>query len=322
MKNYKPIIIVAGEPSSIFLEIFFKALKLKTYKSPLILVCSKKLLLKEMRRYNFKKKIKLIQLKDLSKIKLNNASVNLINVELDITGLNKKSLIESNSYIKRCFDLAFKLIKNETTNKLINGPISKKNFLNKKFLGMTEYISKKFDIKKNAMLIYNEKLSVCPVTTHLPLKIVAKSINKKVIIEKVMLIHEFYKKKFNLLPKIAVLGLNPHCESISKFNEDEKILKPVISSMKKSGYKLYGPYPADTIFLKNNRKKYDIILGMYHDQVLTPLKTLYEYDAINITLGLPFIRISPDHGPNKKMIGKNISNPLSLIKSLKFLDKF
>ena len=70
-----------------------------------------------------------------------------------------------------------------------------------------------------------------------------------------------------------------------------------------------------------NRSKYDVIVGMYHDQVLTPIKTLFEYDAINITLGLPFIRISPDHGPNEEMIGKNISNPLSLIKAIKFMEK-
>ena len=89
----------------------------------------------------------------------------------------------------------------------------------------------------------------------------------------------------------------------------------------KLNYKISGPYSADTIFLKDNRKKFDVIIGMYHDQVLTPIKTLFEYDAINITLGLPFIRVSPDHGPNEKMIGKNLSNPLSLIKSITFLDK-
>ena len=77
----------------------------------------------------------------------------------------------------------------------------------------------------------------------------------------------------------------------------------------------------DTIFLRKNRLNYDVIIGMYHDQVLTPMKTLFEYDAINITLGLPFIRISPDHGPNETMIGKNQSNPLSLIKAISFLDK-
>ena len=86
-------------------------------------------------------------------------------------------------------------------------------------------------------------------------------------------------------------------------------------------YHVSGPYSADTIFLKHNRKKFDVILGMYHDQVLTPIKTIYEYDAINITLGLPFVRISPDHGPNEKMIGKNLSNPSSLMQAINFLDK-
>jgi len=155
----------------------------------------------------------------------------------------------------------------------------------------------------------------------LPLKFVAKKINKKLIYEKIFLINDFYKKKFSFKPKIAILGLNPHCESVHKYNEDEKILKPSIKNLIKLGYKVSGPYPADTIFLKNNRKKFDVVVGMYHDQVLTPLKTIYEYNAINITLGLPFIRISPDHGPNEKMLGRNLSNPLSLIKAIKFLDK-
>ncbi len=171
------------------------------------------------------------------------------------------------------------------------------------------------------MLIFNPKLSVCPVTTHLPLKLVSKKITKSLICEKVILINEFYKKFFNLNPKIAVTGLNPHCESIKNFNEDQKIITPAINYLSKTGYKVFGPFPADTIFLKNNRNKFDVIIGMYHDQVLTPIKTLFEYDAINITLGLPFIRISPDHGPNEKMLGKNLSNPLSLLKAIKFLEK-
>ena len=171
------------------------------------------------------------------------------------------------------------------------------------------------------MLIYNKKLSVCPITTHLPLKLVTKNINRKIIIEKVKIINEFYKTKFYFKPRIAVLGVNPHCESINKINEDEKIVKPTVKYLQKLKYKISGPYPADTIFLKKNIKNFDIILGMYHDQVLSPIKTLFEYDAVNITLGLPFTRISPDHGPNEKMVGKNISNPLSLIRAISFLDK-
>ncbi len=116
-------------------------------------------------------------------------------------------------------------------------------------------------------------------------------------------------------------GLNPHCESILSKNEDLKIIKPAISSLKSKNYNVKGPFAADTIFLRKNRKSFDVIVGMYHDQVLTPIKTLFEYNAVNITLGLPFIRISPDHGPNEKMLGKNLSNPLSLIEAITFLDK-
>ena len=111
--------------------------------------------------------------------------------------------------------------------------------------------------------------------------------------DKIFLINAFFKKRLKYKPKIALLGLNPHCETTHKFNEDEKILKPLILKLKKKKLKISGPYPADTCFLKNNRIKFDVIVGMYHDQVLTPIKTLFEYDAINITLGLPFTRISP-----------------------------
>ena len=124
------------------------------------------------------------------------------------------------------------------------------------------------------MLIFNKKLSVCPITTHLPLKLVSKKITKKNIINKVALIDNFYKKNLKFKPRIAILGLNPHCESVHPFNEDEKVIQPLIKYLKKK-YNVSGPYPADTIFLKNNRKNFDVIVGMYHYQVLTPIKTLY-----------------------------------------------
>ena len=318
--KFDPILIVTGEPNSIFLEILFKSFNEIRIKKPIILVSSYRLLKLQMKRLNYKKNIKMIDYKNIKKYNLDNNSINLINIEYKTSKAFNKISNKSNKFINECFDLAFELIKKEKIKRFINGPISKKTFLGNKFLGVTEYISNYFSENKTCMLIFNKKLSVCPVTTHLPLKLVSKKINKKNISQKVFLINNFYKKKFGFKPKIGVIGLNPHCESIHKYNEDEKIIKPAIKYLKKK-FRISGPYPADTIFLKHNRKNFNVILGMYHDQVLTPIKTLYEYDAINITLGLPFIRISPDHGPNERMIGKNLSNPLSLIQAIRFLDK-
>ena len=306
----KPILIVPGEKKSIFFEIFFKSLKLRSISSPLILICDKKNLNKEIKKYKFKNLIEQIKPYKIKSKKFHKNKIYLIDVKYQ----------NSYIYVHNCFKVAFKLIKEGLTKKMINGPINKTKTLNKKYLGVTEFVAKNFNVKKFGMLIYNKKLSVCPVTTHLPIKLVAKKITKKKIKEKIIVVNNFFKEYLGFKPKIAVIGLNPHCESILKFNEDTKIISPVIRSFKNK-INVKGPFPADTIFLKNNRKKFNIIIGMYHDQVLTPLKTIFEYDAINITMGLPFLRITPDHGPNEKMIGKNISNPISLIRSLEFLDK-
>ena len=319
--NYKPIIIVAGEPNSIFLEIFFKSFKKKKFKSPIIIICSYKLFLLQMKKLNFNFKVNILG-RNLSKLSLKKNRINLMNVNYKTEKAFEKITSKSNKYIENCFILGIKLLKSGLSNKLINGPVSKKHFLKNKYFGITEYLAKKTKCKKFAMLIYNNELSVVPITTHLPIKLVSRKINKQEIINKIELVNRFYKKNLNKKPNIAVTGLNPHCESIHEYNEDIKLIKPSIKYLKKKQLKIEGPYPADTIFLKNNRKQFDIIVGMYHDQVLTPIKTIHEYNAINITVGLPFIRVSPDHGPNEKMLGKNKSNPLSLLNSIIFLDKF
>ena len=315
--NSKPILIISGQPKSIFFEIFFKSLKLKKFKSPLILIVCKKLLILNMKKFKIKKKINELKVSNIFNYKLNNKFINIVDVPFN---LDKKSN-STNIYIYKSFKIAFNLINNGFSDKFLNGPISKSIFLKGKFPGITELIAKEYNKKKFAMLIYNKKLAVCPVTTHLPIRSVSKKINQKTIIEKVILINDFYKKKFNFKPSFAVLGLNPHCESFDKFNEDEKIIKPAINKLRKFNYNVYGPFSSDTMFIKKNRNKYDVIIGMYHDQVLTPIKTLFEYDAVNVTVGLPFTRVSPDHGPNEKMVGKNKSNPTSLIKAISFLDK-
>ena len=317
--NIKPILIVAGEPYSVFSEILSKSIKKYGPKRPLVIIGSSKLLEKQIKFLKYKISFNIInknfEIKNLKKKKLN-----LINVDFKF---KKNFDIISNisfSYNYECFKIACNLMKTKKFIGLINGPISKKHFLKNKFLGITEFLAKKTKTNNFAMLIFNKKLAVSPLTTHLSLKDVSKNISKKKIINQVKLIKEFYKKNLKKDPKIAITGVNPHCESNSAFNEENQIINPALKYLKKRYKKINGPYPTDSLFMSENIKKFDVVIGMYHDQVLTPMKSIFNFDAINITLGLPFIRISPDHGPNNQMIGKNKSNPQSLISAIKFLD--
>ena len=303
--NIKPIIIVAGEPNSVFLEIFFKCKKKITPKKPIILIASKDLLLLQMKKLNFHFEINLINSNKLKFNLLNKKKINLIDVNFRFNNVFDKISENSNPYINESFKIALKILKEKNCSGLINGPISKKHFLKGRSLGITEYLSKKTKTKNVAMIIFNKKLSVSPITTHLALKDVYKNISKKKICTHIELITKFYIKKFKRKPLIAVTGLNPHCESNFKDCEENRIILPAIKSLKEKNYKVSGPFPGDTIFMHDNLKKFDVVVGMYHDQVLSPMKALFEFNAINITLGLPFIRISPDHGPNSSMLGKN-----------------
>jgi 4-hydroxythreonine-4-phosphate dehydrogenase len=321
MNTKKPILIVAGEPFSIFSEILFKSFLKYKVKRPLVVLASIKLFKSQMNylKYNIPFN-KIDKNFDISELKIN--KINIINVDFIFSKPFKKISKASNLYNKKSFEMALNLLKKKIFLGLINGPISKKHFLKRNFLGITEYLAKKTNTKNFAMLIYNKKLSVSPITTHLPVKNIGKYISQRKIIKHSQLIKKFYKINLNKNPKIAITGLNPHCESIDgKNSEENKIIIPAIKMIKNNISNISGPYPADSLFMRDNIKKFDAVIGMYHDQVLTPIKSIYNFDAINITLGLPFMRISPDHGTNGQMAGKNKSNPQSLISAIKFLDK-
>ncbi len=318
--NSKIILIILGEPNSTFSEVLFKYFKspnFKKNKNKIVLIGSKKLLQKQMLKLKYRFKIFEIDNVKEAKKKI----INIINVKYKFTKPFSKITKSSNQYIEECFNLAIKIIKLNKLTKLINGPISKIHFLKKKFPGITEYIGFKTNTKELVMLIYNHNLAVCPLTTHIPIKNVAKHIKKKRIINTINKINNFYKSRLNKTPRIAILGLNPHCESIDKISEEIKEIKPAIKFLNFNKIRVSGPFAADTFFLKKNIKQFDVVVGMYHDQVLTPIKTLYKFNAINITIGLPFIKVTPDHGPNFDMIGKNKSDPSSIIYALNFLNK-
>jgi len=317
MKN-KSVVIICGDPDSTFNEILIKTLKNKVYKNskfPIIIICSEKLFQYELAK--MKAKINLQKFKNQT-----NLSKNKIYI-IDIP-LKKKnsSLIKKNEYIKKSFDVGLNLLKKNNLLALINGPISKASFLKGKYNGITEYLASKTRSLNEVMLIFNKELSVSPITTHVPINKVSQKIKKGVIIKKINNINEFYKKFLGVKPTIAVTGLNPHCETFAGKNIEKEEILPAIKILKKKKMKIFGPLSADTVFLKENRKKFNVIVGMYHDQVLAPMKTIFGFDAINITIGLPFIRITPDHGPNYKMFGLNRSKPDSLIQAFSFIKKY
>ena len=319
----KPIAIIAGEPNSISSEIIFKCWKLKKkyIHKPLFIIGSVQLLNLQMKQLKYKIKIKKInkhfKIRDLNEIEL---------PVYDIDYTQKKPFekisSKSNKYIFKCFEVALKFVKDKKILGFINCPISKEYLFKNKYQGVTEFLSKKLNKKNNneVMLIYNKKLSVSPITTHIPLNQVSKKINQYKIVEKVKIINNFYKKFLNKKPNFAILGLNPHNFSISKKSEEKKIINKAIKSLVKLKINAKGPVAPDSSFVIFKKYKFDVIICMYHDQVLSPFKALYNFFAINITLGLPYIRISPDHGIAEDIVGKKIANPNSLIESIKFFN--
>ena len=318
----KPIAIIAGEPNSISSEIIFKSWKSKSkYKhKPFFIIGSAQLLNSQMKKLKYNIKIKKIdnnfQMKDLLKKEL---------PVYDIKYYQKKPFenlsSKSNMYILKCFDLASKLANKKKIIGFINCPISKEFLFKNKYQGVTDYLSKKENKKNNAvMLIFSNKLSVSPITKHIAIDDVSKKINNLEIINNVKTINNFYKKYFFKKPNFALLGLNPHNYYSSKKSKSKRNIDKAIKALKSKKINIKGPIASDTSFMNFKKYKFDVIIGMYHDQVLTPFKALYKFKAINLTLGLPYIRISPDHGIGQDIIGKRIANPDSLVESIKFFN--
>jgi 4-hydroxythreonine-4-phosphate dehydrogenase len=318
----KNIIIVLGEPNSISSEIFLKSINyIKKTKLNFIIIGNYSLLKKQANYLNFKKNInfRLSKIDNLPKVKFNFINVDYKQLKPFDLKTNK-----SDTFVKKCFECAVLLLKRKLACGLINLPINKSKFTKNRYNGITEYIADKTNNKnKENMLLFNETFSVLPLTTHIPIKKVYKEITYKKIEKACKNINNFYlktikRKKF----KIGILGLNPHNgENGYIGNEEKRIIIPAIKKLKKK-YPIIGPLSPDTSFLQRAKLKIDVLIGHYHDQILTTFKTKFNYDAINITIGLPFLRISPDHGVGTEIIGKGVADPKSFKKAIKFFSKY
>jgi 4-hydroxythreonine-4-phosphate dehydrogenase len=173
------------------------------------------------------------------------------------------------------------------------------------------------------MMIWSEALAVAPVTIHIPLAEAPKALTAELIIRTARVVDRDLRIRFGVTrPRLAVAGLNPHAgEGGAMGREEITIIKPAIETLKAEGIDAVGPLPADTMFHPKARARYDVALTMYHDQGLIPVKTLAFDEGVNVTLGLPFVRTSPDHGTAFDIAGKGVANPSSLIAALKLADR-
>ncbi len=316
----KKIVIVTGDPNSINSEIIFKSWKRvsKNLRERIFFVSNINLLKKQFKKLNLK--LKIIEVKN-TEFKRENDGIKVINIDLKFKDPFKVNFKESSKFIQQSLRLVHKIGLKKNVGGVINCAIDKR-YLSKQNSGATEFFAKLCKVKKDSevMLLYNKKLSVSPLTTHINVNQIAKKINKNLIIKKILTINNWYKSRFKNKPKIGILGLNPHNAELQKNSEEMRVIRPAIKFLRRRNIKIIGPLVPDTVFI-SEFKKYDIIVGMYHDQVLIPFKTLFGFDGINLTLGLKYLRASPDHGTATELIGKNRATPKSLINCIHFLDK-
>ena len=210
---------------------------------------------------------------------------------------------------------------------IVTNPIQKSTLYEAGFSypGHTEFLASfgDVDIGGPMMMLACKDLRVVPLTVHLPITDVANNLSKEAIIAAGYLLDANLKRFFSIAtPKIAVTGLNPHAgENGAIGREDYDIIQPAINCLQNSGIYVSGPHSADTLFHAEARKTYDVVLGMYHDQVLIPIKTLDFFGGVNITLGLDFIRTSPDHGTGMNIAGSGLARPDSFIAAIKMASK-
>ena len=317
----KKIILVAGEPNSINTEIIYKSWKKIdiNLKKKIYFIANYKLIADQLKSLNYKIKLKkVININQYS----NESFFKILDIDINYKNLSELTQKKVDKFIIESLSLAHKLGLKKNVKGIINCPINKSH-LDNRFYGVTEFFASKCLVKDNseAMLIRSNKFSVAPITTHIDIKDISRRLNSELIVKKIKTINLNFKKLFKKKPKIAILGLNPHNAEFKTGSEEKKIILPSLKKLKKTNINLYGPFAADSLFI-SNFKKYDVVVGMYHDQIITPFKTLYKFNAINVTLGLKYLRASPDHGTASDLIGKKIANPTSLIECINFIEKY
>ena len=319
MKNGVFIGLTYGDPAGIGPEILLKTLTNWKFKFKPLVIGIKKCLIKKDEGIKVNKNLNFYshysqKAKDL-KCTLSKPS--------KFTGIH--------SYL--CLKDAVHISKNKQILALITGPVSKEaiNLAGVKFSGQTDEIAKLCKVnKKNVIMLFvANDLRLALYTRHIPLKAVSSKLNKKELKQFILLLNKELKKRFHIQkPKIAILGLNPHASEGGLFGDEEKkTIIPVINKLKSSGIKLFGPLSPDATlaiagqrYLSNKKQDYDVYISFYHDQALPMFKAVAGMKGVNVTLGLPFLRVAVDHGTAFDIAGKNKASNEGFISTIRLIE--
>ncbi len=307
------IAVTIGDIKGVGIEILINSWKKKKINN-FILLSDIKLVSKLLKNKNLDKQINLIS--------LNNNKINFDKRKINIFSYKTISS-EDNTYKSLMY--AYKLCVEKICIGLITLPLRKdliKKNIDKNFIGQTEFFQNINNKKYANMILYHEKIIVSPLTTHLKLKDIAKTVsNKSLLYNMIYSLNKTLKIDFKIKkPKLIVSGLNPHAGENGEIGDEEvKYIKPIISKLNKDGIYIDGPFSADSILINNNLKNYDCFIFMYHDQALVPFKYISQFSGVNYTGNLNIIRTSPDHGTAYNLVGTKKISDKSLINCFKLI---
>jgi len=310
----KPVVITCGDPAGVGPEVAVSAWKALKEEIPLCLIIDPRFLPRsiDIKIFNEPPTARDIEKDTLTVVKQNFAGNRIA---------GRPSLKNAEVTIK-VVERAVKFAKLGKCSAICTMPISKsilKDGANFRFPGHTEYLAYLDGSSNFAMMLVNRYLKVVPATIHVPIKDITKYLNAEKIEKIIKTTHQELVNRFSIShPHIWISGLNPHAGENGTIGDEEKeFISPVIKKLQFEGYNLLGPISADTMFYEKKRRKFDAAICMYHDQALIPIKTLDFHTSVNLTIGLSFIRTSPDHGTAFDIAGKNLANPTSAIEAIK-----
>ena len=317
------ILITAGDPASISTEITIKAIETKKINRNIKPIVITDINLVQKYKILINSSIKVNEIKDKVKFSdYKNNHLNIIPIKLNNKIQYGKPDVNNQSFIKLSIIKTIEIYKNSIASAIVTNPINKyimhKSGFN--FEGHTDFLSSLSKKKKvPVMMLVTNELKTLPLTIHVPLNKVPKLITKDLIHTKIKIAIKDLQTFFDIKkPSLIVTGLNPHAGENGDLGDEEiKVIKPAVDELKKiTNLSITGPVSADIAFSPDKRCNYDLAVCMYHDQALIPIKTLDFYNGVNVTLGLDFIRTSPDHGTGFEIVGKNIAKPQSLISAI------